>query len=172
MQMNPDNLPLPLIQELYESRAAPAVFVAAPITSQHAQQATQPAFSSQPDHTKIRAAAPAPLQHGAEPLSSHYPTSQAVTHVQPQAPMGGPDSPTVHKSAESIIAREPSRAIAKATAKRRAKGTSGDNNGVVDEDVELAPEEMGFAGHSDDAFAGTLFRFTHSSLSFVSVCAY
>ena len=79
--------------------------------------------------------------------------------MQFQAPLGGPDSPTVHKSAESIIAREPSRAVAKLTAKRGTKGKLENENGA-DDDVELAPDQMGFAGHSDDAFAGMGFMFT------------
>ena len=56
----------------------------------------------------------------------------------------------VHRSAESIVAKVPVKAASKAAAKAASKGKSAGD----EEDVELAPEEMGFAGHSDDAFAG------------------
>ena len=161
-----------------ESRAAPAVFAAAPVTAQQAQHAQQqhlpPSSPHLDDHQKIAAAAAAaapPLQHRAELYPSPAPTPQAptpaptpqaptpaptphgATPIKPQIPTGAPDSPTVHKSAESIVAREPVRAASKAAAKAASKSRSGDDKDGED-DVELAPEEMGFAGHSDDAFAG------------------
>ena len=154
--------------ESQESRAAPAVFAAAPVTAQqaqHAQQLQQPLTLPHLDDHQDRAATAAtaaPMQHRAEPYPSPGPSPQApipaptphaATPTKPQTPTGAPDSPTVHKSAESIVAREPVRAISKAAAKAASKGRSGDDK-TGEDDVELAPEEMGFAGHSDDAFAG------------------
>ena len=136
-----------------DSRAAPAVFAAAPVTAQQAQHAQQmhlPSSSPQLDDDQDRiAAAAAPTQRRPDPTPALTP--QAAAPTKPQTPTGAPDSTTVHKSAESSVSREPVRAASKAAAKAALRTGSGDDD---EDDVELAPEEMGFAGHSDDTFAG------------------
>ena len=78
----------------------------------------------------------------------------AATHP-PQTPARAPDSPMVHRSAESIVARVPAAPAAQVGAEPAAQSASKARAGAGnDDDVELAPEETGFAGHSDDAFAG------------------
>lgn len=140
-----------------ESRAAPAVFAAAPITAQHAQQAHLPTSLPQLSDAQDRAAAaavPLPQRRAEATPDPHFtPMPQAVVPVKLQTSTGGPDSPMVHRSAESIVAKVPVKAASKAAAKAASKGKSAGDDGD-EEDVELAPEEMGFAGHSDDAFAG------------------
>lgn len=139
-----------------EARAAPAVFAAAPVIAQQAQHAQQAHPSSRSpqldgDQDRIAAVAAAPTQLRADTTCA--PTPQAAAPTKSQTPTGAPDSPTVHKSAESIVARQPVRAASKAAAKAASQGKSVDVKEGED-DTELAPEEMGFAGHSDDAFAG------------------
>lgn len=139
------------MQGSHESRAAPAVFEAAPVAIQQAQQAG-PASSSQhmEDAPDRIAAGAAPAQQRGEPALNPAPIpQQAAAPTKPQAPAGAPESPTVHRSAESIVAKEPVKAASKAGAKGRLADVADGGD-----DVELAPEELGFAGHSDDAFAG------------------
>ena len=123
---------------------------------QHAQQTHLPSSSPQLDRNQDRiAAATAPAQLRPDPTPGAEP--QVAAPTKSQAPTGTPDSPTVHKSAESIVARGPVRAASKAASKAAAKAAFTGRSMDVKEgkdDVELAPEEMGFAGHSDDAFAG------------------
>lgn len=150
-------------QASQESRAAPAVFTATPAAAQQAQHAQQPqhaqqAQQAQPgtssqhpgDTQDTSAPATAPAQGGDEPTPL---PQRAAFPRTPQTLAGGPESPTVHKSAESIVAKEPVKAASKAGAKGRLARGSDDR-----EDVELTPEELGFAGHSDDAFAGSHHR--------------
>lgn len=160
------------MQASYESRAAPAVFATAPVTALQPQRAQQvPLFTSspQPDQAQDRAVAVVP-QHRVDPTAglTATPTSQVAAPRQAQLQAGGPDSPTVHKSAESIIAREPAKPASKAATKAASKGKSAGDNGD-DDDVELAPEEMGFAGHSDDTFAGDRKQFAHDLLIWLAI---
>lgn len=142
------------MQGSQESRAAPAVSEAAPVAAQHAQQAQQagPASSSQhlEDVQDTLAAVAAPAQRRGDPTPDPAPMpQQAAAPTKPQTPAGAPESPTVHKSAESIVAKEPVKAASRAGAKGRLANVADDGD-----DAELEPEELGFAGHSDDAFAG------------------
>ena len=134
------------MQALHESRAAPAVFAAAPVAAQQAQQA-DPASSAQQTEDRQDSSAAQHAEGRGKPTSSPAPMPQQAAGSQ--TPTGAPESPTVHKSAESIVAKEPVKAASKAGAKGRLADVADGGD-----DAELAPEEVGFAGHSDDAFAG------------------
>ena len=147
---------------------------ATPTPPPQAAAPTQPqAPTGAPDSPTVHRSAESivarkPVRPEANAIPIPTPTPQAAAPTQPQTPTGAPDSPTVHKSAESIVAREPvrpastaaSRAATRAAVKAALKGRAGDD----EDDVQLKPEEMGFAGRSDDAFAGLCKRLSMRSM--------
>jgi len=130
-------------QAVYESRAAAAVFAAAPSIAQQApsispsQHEAAAKQKAQDRHSTASTAYPAPS--AAFPKTS---TAQ-VTQASPSATQNSAlSSAPVSKPAEAAI-----RTATTAPSKAAAKGESADDG------VELSPEELGFAGHSEDAFA-------------------
>ena len=90
------------------------------------------------------AASNASSQQAAETLSQPLSSTPQQAHASP-CKTQHPEQ--VEPSAYSVFAKPIAKATTKAPSKAAAKGES-DND-----DVELSPQELGFAGHSEDAFA-------------------
>ena len=110
-----------------------------------------------------QAVTPSQLDAAAQhpPAASNASTDQAAETLfqslssTPQAPHASPaetqQSEQVEPSAYSVFAKPTAKANTKAAAKAATKtAAKGESDG---DDVELSPEELGFAGHSEDAFA-------------------
>ncbi len=87
-------------------------------------------------------------EQAAETLSQPLSTTPQQSHASPSKTQ---HSEQVEPSAYSVFAKPTAKpttkAISKAASKAAAKGES------ENDDVELSPEELGFVGHSEDAFA-------------------
>jgi len=111
------------------------VFAASPIPPQAVTPLQLHEAAQQP-----AAASNASSGQAAETLSQPLSSTPQQAHASPSETQ---HSEQVEPSAYSVFAKP----TAKAASKAAAKGES-DND-----DVELSPEEVGFAGHSEDAFA-------------------
>ncbi|KAL0047228.1 hypothetical protein WJX82_010183 [Trebouxia sp. C0006] len=123
----------------HESRAAPAVFAASPIPPQTVTPSQLHAAAQQPT-----AASNASSEQAVETIPQPLSSTPQQTHASPSKTQ---HSEQVEPSAYSVFAKPNAKATTKAASKAAAKGES------EDDDVELSPEELGFAGHSEDAFA-------------------
>ncbi|DBB00990.1 TPA: hypothetical protein ACH3X1_000896 [Trebouxia sp. C0004] len=117
----------------YESRAAPAVFAASPIPSQTVMPSQLHAAAQQP-----AVATNASSEQAAEALSQALSSTPQQAHASPSETQ---HTEQVEPSAYSVFAKPSAMATTKAATT------------AADDDVELSPEELGFAGHSEDAFA-------------------
>lgn len=115
------------------------MFAASPIPPQTVTPSQLHAAAQQPT-----AASNASSEQAVETIPQPLSSTPQQTHASPSKTQ---HSEQVEPSAYSVFAKPNAKATTKAASKAAAKGES------EDDDVELSPEELGFAGHSEDAFA-------------------
>ena len=115
------------------------MFVASPIPSQAVTPSQLYAAAQQPT-----AASNASSEQAAEILSQPLSSTPQQAHASPSKTQHSEQN---EQSAYSVFAKPTAKPTTKAASKAAAKGESGDDG------IELSPEELGFAGHSEDAFA-------------------
>ncbi|KAA6417542.1 MAG: hypothetical protein FRX49_12475 [Trebouxia sp. A1-2] len=127
--------PTQLVPQGHESRAPPAVFAASPILSQAVTPSQLDAAAQHPP-----AASNASTDQAAETLFQSLSSTPQAPHASPAETQ---QSEQVEPSAYSVFAKPTAKANTKAAAKAATKtAAKGESDG---DDVELSPEELGFA---------------------------
>lgn len=120
------------------------MFAASPIPPQTVTPLQLHGAAQQP-----AAATNASSEQAGEMVSQPLSSTPQQAHTSPSETQ---HSEQVQPSAYSVLAKPTAQATTKAASKAATK-TAAKSESDDDDDVELSPEELGFAGHSEDAFA-------------------